>query len=35
MIRIYEETARDLAAMPVIAGRKSKIESFAGGCLLV
>lgn len=30
MIRIYEEVARDFAAIPVIAGRKSKLESFAG-----
>ena len=30
MIRVYERAARDLAAMPVIAGRKSGIESFAG-----
>lgn len=30
MIRIYEEVARDFAAIPVISGRKSKSESFAG-----
>lgn len=30
MLRIYEECARDLAAMPVIPGRKSKLETFAG-----
>lgn len=30
MIRIYEAFARDIAAIPVIVGKKSKIESFAG-----
>ena len=30
MIKIYEEFARTKAAMPVIVGRKSRIESFAG-----
>lgn len=30
MIRVYEEFAVTQAAMPVIAGRKSKLESFAG-----
>jgi len=30
MIRMYEEFAVSQAAMPVVAGRKSKIESFAG-----
>jgi len=30
MLRIYEEFARDVAAMPVVPGRKSRIESFAG-----
>lgn len=30
MIRIYEDVAMGLAAMPVIAGRKSQLESFAG-----
>ena len=30
MIRVYEEFARDQAAMPVVAGRKSRLESFAG-----
>jgi len=30
MIRIYEAFARDRAAMPVIAGRKSRSEQFAG-----
>lgn len=30
MIRIYEEFAVNVAAMPVVAGRKSRIESFAG-----
>ena len=30
MIGIYEEFARDIAAVPVIAGRKSRLESFAG-----
>lgn len=30
MLRLYETFAKDIAAMPVIAGRKSKRESFAG-----
>lgn len=30
MIGIYKDTAMNLAAMPVIAGRKSRLESFAG-----
>jgi prolyl-tRNA synthetase len=30
MIGIYEAFARDRAAMPVVAGRKSRLESFAG-----
>lgn len=30
MIQIYESFARDVAAIPVVAGRKSKRESFAG-----
>ncbi|QDZ24055.1 proline--tRNA ligase [Chloropicon primus] len=30
MIRMYEEFATKMAAMPVVTGRKSKIESFAG-----
>ena len=30
MLRIYEEVATSIAAMPVIAGRKSRTESFAG-----
>lgn len=30
MLRLYESFAKDVAAMPVIAGRKSKRESFAG-----
>jgi len=30
MLGIYEEFARDVAAIPVIPGRKSRIESFAG-----
>ena len=30
MLGIYEELATKIAAMPVIAGRKSRIESFAG-----
>lgn len=30
MVRVYEAFARDKAAMPVIAGRKSRLESFAG-----
>ncbi|PRW57492.1 prolyl-tRNA synthetase [Chlorella sorokiniana] len=30
MLRVYEDFACNVAAMPVIAGRKSRIESFAG-----
>lgn len=30
MIGIYEDLARNYAAIPVVAGRKSRIESFAG-----
>lgn len=30
MISIYAEFARDVAAMPVMLGRKSRLESFAG-----
>ncbi len=30
MISIYAEFARDVAAMPVVVGRKSRLESFAG-----
>lgn len=30
MIGVYEDFARARAAMPVVAGRKSRIESFAG-----
>jgi prolyl-tRNA synthetase len=30
ILRLYESFARDVAAMPVVAGRKSKRESFAG-----
>ena len=30
MIGVYEDFARTRAAMPVVAGRKSRIESFAG-----
>ena len=30
MLRIYAECARNVAAMPVIMGRKSRLESFAG-----
>lgn len=30
MIRVYEDVAVNLAAMPVVAGRKSRLESFAG-----
>lgn len=30
MLRLYEEFAVTQAAMPVIPGRKSRIESFAG-----
>lgn len=30
MLNVYEECARNVLAMPVVRGRKSKIESFAG-----
>ena len=30
MVRVYEDAAVGLAAMPVVAGRKSRLESFAG-----
>ena len=30
MVRVYEDFAVNTAAIPVIAGRKSRIESFAG-----
>lgn len=30
MLKIYEECTRNVAAMPVIPGRKSRIETFAG-----
>lgn len=30
MISIYAEFAREVAAMPVMVGRKSRLESFAG-----
>lgn len=30
MINVYREFAEDVAAMPVIVGRKSRVESFAG-----
>jgi prolyl-tRNA synthetase family I len=30
MLRVYEDFAVNVAAMPVVAGRKSRIESFAG-----
>ena len=30
MIGIYEDVARNFAGIPVIAGRKSRLESFAG-----
>lgn len=30
MISVYEEFASQVAAMPVVVGRKSAIESFAG-----
>jgi hypothetical protein len=33
MIRVYEAFARDRAAIPVVAGRKSRIESFAGAAV--
>jgi hypothetical protein len=29
-VRIYEQFATQVAGMPVVAGRKSRIESFAG-----
>lgn len=30
MINVYREFAEDMAAMPVVVGRKSRVESFAG-----
>ena len=30
MIGVYEDFAVNTAAIPVVAGRKSRIESFAG-----
>ena len=30
MIRVYEDFATNIAGMPVVVGRKSRIESFAG-----
>lgn len=30
MISLYAEFARNVAAMPVLVGRKSRLESFAG-----
>ena len=30
MIGVYEEVARNFAGIPVVAGRKSRLESFAG-----
>ena len=30
MVGVYEEFAVNVAAMPVIAGRKSRVETFAG-----
>ena len=30
MIGVYEDVARNWAGIPVIAGRKSRLESFAG-----
>jgi prolyl-tRNA synthetase len=30
MIEVYEDFAANTAAIPVVAGRKSRIESFAG-----
>ena len=30
MIDVYREFAEDVAAMPVVVGRKSRLESFAG-----
>ena len=30
MIAIYADFARNVAAMPVLVGRKSRLESFAG-----
>jgi prolyl-tRNA synthetase len=30
MVNVYREFAEDVAAMPVIVGRKSRVESFAG-----
>ena len=31
MLQVYEDFAWHVVAMPVVAGRKSKTESFAGG----
>lgn len=30
MLKIYEETARDLLAIPMVTGRKTEREKFAG-----
>ena len=30
MVGVYEEFAVNVAAMPVVAGRKSRVETFAG-----
>lgn len=30
MVGVYAEFARNIAAMPVVVGRKSRLESFAG-----
>jgi len=30
MINVYKEFAETVAAMPVIVGRKSRVETFAG-----
>merc|ERR1719440_2622451 len=30
MVEIYREFAEDVAALPVIVGRKSRVETFAG-----
>lgn len=35
MIDVYAEFATQVAAMPVVPGRKSRIESFAGGLACV
>ena len=32
MLAIYAEFSSQMAAIPVVAGRKSAAESFAGGC---